>query len=46
MNFQEVLETIHHRKSKTSKKILVIDGSGGSIKIYLLFFIVKLCNTF
>jgi hypothetical protein len=46
MNLQEVIEAIHHRKSKTSKIIVVISGSGGSIKIYLLFLIVKLCNTF
>jgi hypothetical protein len=46
MNLQEVVEAIYSRKSKTSKKIVVIAGSGGNIKTYLLFFIVKSCNTF
>jgi hypothetical protein len=46
MNLQEVVEAIHYRKSKTSKKTVVTKGSGGSIKTYLLFFIIKLCKFF
>ena len=46
MNLQEVVEAIHYRKSKTSNKIVVTNGSGGSTKTYLLCFIVKLCKTF
>jgi hypothetical protein len=46
MNLQEVVEAIYSQKSETSKKIVVIGSSGGNIKTYLLFFIVKSCNTF
>jgi hypothetical protein len=46
MNLQEVVEAINYRKSKISKKIVVTNDNGGSIKTYLLFFIVKLCKTF
>ena len=46
MNLQEIVEAIHYKKSKTSKKIVVTNGSGGSTKIYLLFFIVKLYKSF
>jgi ABC-type antimicrobial peptide transport system ATPase subunit len=46
MNLQ-VVEAIHYRKSKkTGIKIVVTNGSGGSTKAYLLFFIVKLCKIF
>jgi hypothetical protein len=37
MNLQEVVEAIHYRKSKTSKKTEVTNSSGGSIKTHLLF---------
>jgi hypothetical protein len=43
---KEVVEAIHYRKSKTNKEIVVISGSGGSIKTYLLFFIINLCKIF
>jgi hypothetical protein len=45
MNLQK---TTHHRKFKISKITvgLVISGSEANIKIYLLYFIVKSCNTF
>jgi hypothetical protein len=46
INLQEVVEAIHYRKSKTNKEIVVISGSGGSIKTYLLFFIINLCKIF
>jgi hypothetical protein len=46
LNLQEAVEAIYSRKSKTSTKIVVIGGSGGNMKTYLLFFIVKSCNTF
>jgi hypothetical protein len=42
MNLQEVVEAIHYKQIKISKTIVVINGSRGSIKTYLLFFIVKL----
>jgi hypothetical protein len=41
MNLQDVC-IIENVKQET---IVVINGSGGSIKIHLLFLIVKLCNT-
>jgi hypothetical protein len=46
MNLQEVVEAIHYRKSLINKEIVVISGSGGSIKTYLLFFIINLCKIF
>jgi hypothetical protein len=46
MNVQVVVEAIHYRKSLKNKKIVVANGSGGSIKTYILFFIVKLCKVF
>ena len=46
MNLQEAVEAIYSQKSLKSTKNVVIGGSGGNMKTYLLFFIVKLCNTF
>ena len=46
MNLQEVVEAIYYRKSKASKKVVVTNNSDGSIKTYIVFFIVKLCKTF
>jgi hypothetical protein len=46
MNLQEAVEAIYSRKSKKSTKTVVIGGSGGNMKTYLLFLIVKSCNTF
>jgi hypothetical protein len=46
MNLQEAVEAIYSWKSKKSTKTVVIGGSGGNMKPYLLFLIVKSCNTF